>query len=46
MEFKIDVQNFLSSLPTIGWGMLGIFAVIIVIMIITVILNKITEKSE
>ena len=31
---------------TIGWGMLGIFVVIGVIMVITIALNKITENNE
>ena len=46
MKINIDLPNLLESLPIIGWGMLGIFVVIGVILLITVILNKATENSE
>ncbi len=46
MNINIDIQNFLNTLPTIGKGMLGIFAVTIVIIILTMIINKVTENRE
>ncbi|MBQ6052480.1 MAG: hypothetical protein IJL30_04225 [Clostridia bacterium] len=36
-----DVDALLNSLPTMGWGMLGIFMVIGIIMLIIWILGKI-----
>ncbi len=46
MNINIDIQNFLSTLPVIGKGMLGIFAVTIVIIILTYIINKATENRD
>ena len=46
MNVNINLENFLSTLPTIGKGMLGIFAVTIVIIAITMLINKLTENRE
>ena len=42
----IDIDKFLISLPLMGKGMLGIFAVTLVIMLIIVLLNRITAKKK
>lgn len=39
----MNIDLFLQTLPVMGMGMLGIFAVIIVIMLVVVALNKITS---
>lgn len=44
MDFSIE--NFLSSLPIMGKGMLGIFVVTIVIILLVALLNKITSQSN
>ncbi len=46
MNINFNLPNLLESLPVIGWGMLGIFVVIGIIMVITIALNKITENNE
>lgn len=46
MKINIDIENLLSTLPIIGKGMLGIFAVTIIIIAITMIINKVTENRE
>lgn len=46
MNINIDMENFLSTLPVIGKGMLGIFAVTVVIIILTYIINKATENRD
>ncbi len=38
---NFDVDALLKSLPTMGWGMLGIFMVIGIIMLIIWILGKV-----
>ncbi len=48
----MNIDNFLSTLPIMGLGMLGIFIVTAVIILITMALNKLTapkaneEKEE
>ena len=37
---KFDVQAFLDSLPIMGWGMLGIFIVIGVMMVFVLLFSK------
>lgn len=37
---KFDVQALLDSLPIMGWGMLGIFIVIGVMMIFVLLFSK------
>ena len=41
---KINPKNFIYNLKYMGWGMLGILAVMAIIIIVTMILNKITQK--
>lgn len=43
---KIDFDAFLRSLPMMGKGMLGIFAVTAVIILAVVLLNKLTGKKK
>ena len=44
---NFNPANFVSSLPYMGWGMLGILIVMGIIIIVTMILEKITSgKSE
>ena len=42
---QFNPMNFLSNLKYMGLGMLGIFVVIGVIILLTVILNKTTKSS-
>lgn len=44
MEF--NAMRFVENLKYMGLGMLGIFAVIGVIIVATVIFNKVTEKKQ
>ena len=46
MDFHIDFQAFLDSLPIMGMGMLGIFIVIFVVFLMIMILNSVTGKKE
>lgn len=46
MSFHIDIPAFLASLPMMGMGMLGIFAVILVIYLCIMILNRATVKKK
>ena len=41
MDFHIDFQAFLDSLPIMGMGMLGIFIVIFVVFLMIMILTTI-----
>lgn len=41
---NINPMNFVYNLKYMGWGMLGILAVMAAIIIVTMILNKITQK--
>ena len=43
---QFNPMNFLSNLKYMGLGMLGIFVVIGVIILLTVILNKATKSSD
>ena len=43
---QFNPMNFISNLKYMGLGMLGIFVVIGVIVLITVILNKVTKSSD
>ena len=40
------VELFLQTLPIMGMGMLGIFAVILVIILVVAALNKLTAPKE
>ncbi|WP_459129953.1 hypothetical protein [Guggenheimella bovis] len=42
----MNVEGFISSLPTALWGMLGVFLVIFLVYITIVILNKLFPGSE
>lgn len=46
MNFNIDIKSFLNVLPLIGKGMLGIFAVTLVIVICIWLLNKIPAGKD
>ncbi len=41
---EINVMNFVDNLYYMGVGMLGIFVVIGVIVLITMLLNRLTKK--
>lgn len=41
---NINPMNFIYNLKYMGWGLLGILAVMAIIIIATMILNKITQK--
>ena len=43
---NINVSAFLKTLPIMGQGMLSIFAVMVVIGLIILLLNKATEKKS
>ncbi len=43
---NINLWNFVANLKYMGMGMLGIIAVIGVIILITVVLSKATQKKE
>ena len=45
LRYSIEPMNFVNNLPYLISGMLGIFAVIGVIIVATVILNKVTSKK-
>ena len=40
----MEFETFLNTLPIMGWGMLGIFAVTGVIVGLVTVLNKITSN--
>ena len=42
---NINIMNFVTNLKYMGLGMLGIIVVIGVIILITMFLNKVTEKK-
>lgn len=42
----MNPMNFVLNLYYMGVGMLGIFIVIGVIILVTMILNKVTEKKD
>ena len=43
---NFNPMNFITSLPYMGMGMLGILVVIGVIILLTMLLNKITSKKN
>ena len=45
-EFVADPMNFVDNLSYMASGMIGIFVVIGVIIIATIILNKLTSKKK
>ena len=46
MNISFEPMNFVNNLSYMASGMIGIFAVIGVIIIATVILNKLTGKKK
>ena len=42
----VNLQNFVSSLGYMGTGMLGIFIVIGIVVVATILLNKITADKK
>ena len=42
----MNVEAFLNSLPIMGYGMLGIFAVTAVIILAMTLLSKIPDKKD
>ena len=42
----MNVELILQTLPIMGMGMLGIFAVILVIILVVAALNKLTAPKE
>lgn len=45
-NFHIDFAAFMDTLPIMGKGMLGIFAVILAIILCVFVLNKLTSKKN
>lgn len=43
---NINPMNFISNLGYMGIGMLGIFVVIGIIILVTMLLNKVTENKN
>ncbi len=43
---NFEPMNFITNLSYMGKGMLGIFVVIVVIVLLTMLLNKITSKKN
>lgn len=46
MNINFVPKNFISNLPYMAKGMLGIMAVILIIVLVTVFLNKVTKGEE
>ena len=46
IQLVFNPARFLEALPYMGLGMLGIFVVIGVIILLTVILNQTTKSSD
>ena len=44
MNFNFEPMNFVNNLGYMGKGMIGIFVVIGVIVILTVVLNKVANS--
>ena len=42
----MNIQAFLNTLPIMGIGMLGIFAVIFVIYLLILVLNRVTAPKK
>ena len=43
---KIDVGQFLDSVPIMLKGFLGVFIILGIIIVVTVLLNAVTKKGE
>ena len=46
MNFHFDVPAMVATLPMVFYGMLGIFAVILVIWLFVAILNRVTSRKD
>lgn len=46
MNIEFNPINFVNNLSYMAKGMVGIFAVIGIIIVVTVLLNKITTKKD
>ena len=46
LAFEINFENFIKSLPYVGYGMLGIFIVMGVIILIMTFMGKIEAYFE
>lgn len=46
MNINFVPKNFVANLPYMAKGMIGIMAVIIIIVLVTTILNKVTKGEE
>lgn len=46
MNFFVEPMNFVKNLYYMGVGMLGIFIVIGIIILATVIMNKLTARKK
>lgn len=46
MNINFSVDNLVNSLPIMGKGMVGIFAVTIVIILVVTVLNKVTAGKK
>ena len=42
----MSITNFLATLPTIGMGLVGVFAVAVVSIVVVNILNKVTAPKQ
>lgn len=42
----VNIEGFLNSLPLMGRGMFGIFAVTAVIILLVMLLNRLTSGDE
>lgn len=42
----LHIDDFLNSLPIMGKGMLGIFVVTLIIIGVTMLLNKFTQEKN
>ena len=46
MEISFSIDNLMSALPIMGKGMLGIFAVTVVIILVVAALNAVTAPKK
>lgn len=46
MNLNFSIENLMNSLPIMGKGMLGIFAVTVVIILVVAALNAVTAPKK
>jgi hypothetical protein len=46
MNFNFSIENLMNALPIMGKGMVGIFAVTIVIILVVAALNAVTSPKK